>query len=113
MSDNKVFKISKSQLKRLISTKIGTAVASDEIMVKGRPVGKMERIALIPEKPDFSGWTFMAGDEEQEYLDAPWNSGVYNLNTIANYDKAIIPYLESEVGTIIDFTSGEPVVTKD
>jgi hypothetical protein len=103
--DNKDYKIKKDQIKRVISVKLGVAIASDEIMVQGKPVGYMERIALIPEHPEFSGWTFASGEETQEFLDNPLNSGFYNLNTIANYDAAIIPYLDSEVGTIVDLSA--------
>lgn len=29
----------------------------------------------------------------------PNNFSIFNLNTICNYDKAIIPYLKSEIGS--------------
>lgn len=66
-------------------------IASDRITVDGRPVGFMFR--------DYSGWNFFAGDESQEYVDDAGNLGLYSLNTIANYDRAILPHLDARHGT--------------
>ena len=33
--------------------------------------------------------------ESQEYVNNPDNIGIYDVNTIANYDCSIIPYLNS------------------
>jgi hypothetical protein len=48
-----------------------------------------------PDRPEDSGWWFFAGDEDQAYIDDPKNTGVYAVNTIANYDPDIIPYLKT------------------
>ncbi|MFV8050746.1 DUF2185 domain-containing protein [Mycobacterium sp. 48b] len=64
--------------------------ASDRIMVDGAPVGYMYR--------DGDGWNFMAGDENQDYVDDPANLGLYSLNVLANYDRAIIDYLDAPPG---------------
>ena len=98
----KEFFIKRSDLKKVISTELGSAIVSDAIMVDGKPVGHMERIEGLDSHPDFSGWTFIAGDESQDYLDSPFNSGIYNLNTVANYDERIVGHLEAAVGTSID-----------
>ena len=45
-----------------------------------------------------SGWRFFAGDEDQEYMNNPNNHGVYDVNTIVNYDPDILPYLDSAFG---------------
>jgi len=53
---------------------------------------------MYREEPDNdfdSGWRFTAGDESDEYMDDPGNSGIYALNTIANYDPEIIPFLNA------------------
>ncbi len=71
--------------------------ATDRIMVDGSKVGFMYR-----EKPEYegdSGWRFMAGDETAEYMDAPEHSGIYMLNTVANYDPDIIANLQVSYGT--------------
>lgn len=71
--------------------------ATDRIMVDGSRIGFMYRES--PEYEGDSGWRFAAGDEQAEYLDQPDNSGIYMLNTVANYDPDIIPYLKSDYGT--------------
>ena len=48
--------------------------------------------------PD-SGWRFFEGGESQAYLDDPKNIGIYQLNTICNYDPDIIPLLNAPFGT--------------
>ena len=73
--------------------------ASDRIIEDGRRVGYMYRehpkIAGIPD----SGWRFVAGDENREYMANPANMGTYALNTLCNYDPDIIPLLNSPYGT--------------
>ncbi len=72
-------------------------IATDRILVDGCKVGYMYR-----EQPEFdgdSGWRLTAGDESDEYMDDPDNSGLYHLNTLCNYDPEIIPFLHAEVGT--------------
>lgn len=75
--------------------------ATDRILVDGCKVGYMYR-----EEPDDdsendldSGWRFTAGDESDEYMDDSKNSGFYALNTIANNDSEIIPFLTAPYGS--------------
>jgi len=96
---NKEFKIKGENIKQLIKS-IGGCYATDKITVDGELVGFMYR-----EQPDFkadSGWRFLSGSESQEYADIPNNWNIYDINTIANYDKAIIPYLELPIGTELE-----------
>ena len=76
---------------------IGSCCASDRITVDGEKIGYMYR-ELPYDKID-SGWRFFAGDEDRKYVDNPDNFALYHVNTIANFDRAIIPYLFSPVGT--------------
>lgn len=46
-----------------------------------------------------SGWTFMAGDEDEDYVNNPDHWAIYEVNTVCNYDQTILPYLESPPGT--------------
>lgn len=81
---------------------MGSCYATDKITVDGLPVGFMYR-----EEPDDeydSGWRFFSGTETQDYADDPGNTSIYEVNTIANYDKAIIPFLDSEPGTEFERT---------
>ena len=93
---DKPFKIPKDQIRRLIPD-LGGCFASDRITVDGAPVGFMYR-----EPPDSnldSGWRFFAGDESEEYADTPDNFAIYEVNTICNYDPAIIPFLDAQAGS--------------
>ena len=99
----KAFKIPGDQIRRLIPH-MGGCHASDRITVEGAPVGYMYR-----EQPDFdadTGWRFFAGDESQEYADTPDNFGIYKVNTICNYDPAIIPFLDAAVGSAFGRVQG-------
>mgnify|MGYP001127431003 CR=1 FL=1 len=79
-------------------------IASDRILVDGCKVGYMYRETPDEGVPD-SGWRFLAGDEDDDYMDNPENAGLYQLNTICNYDRDIIPYLNAPYNTA--FTRGE------
>ena len=91
----KKFKLRPDQIKTLVSG-FGGCFASDRILVDGKKVGYMYR--QIPDrKKEYldSGWTFMAGDETQEYADNPNNWANYDVNTICNYDPEIISMLNA------------------
>jgi hypothetical protein len=95
----KQFKIAADQMKPLAEER-GGCMATDAITVEGRRVGYMYR-----EAPDFegdSGWRFFSGTESPEYLDDPSHTDVYDVNTIANYDPAIIPLLNSPAGSAFE-----------
>ena len=83
---------------------MGSCFATDKITVDGMKVGYMYR-----EEPDEqmdSGWRFFSGTEDQEYVDNPDNTMLYNVNTIANCDRAIIAYLDSPFGTELERIEG-------
>ena len=73
-------------------------LASDRITKGGFKVGYMYREEPSEGKPD-SGWRFLAGDEDDEYTNNPNNLHLFAINTICNYDKDIIPYLKSPIGS--------------
>jgi hypothetical protein len=90
-------------LKDIVSG-IGACIASNRITVDGQPVGFMYR-----ERPEFegdSGWRFLAGDEDDEYMENNLNSKVYDVNTIANYDIAVVPYLKLAFGIELERIEG-------
>lgn len=74
----------------------GGCLATDRIVVDDVPVGYMYREA--PANEEDSGWRFFAGDEDAEYMADASKHDVYDVNTIANYDPCILPYLDSEIG---------------
>ena len=73
-------------------------IVSDKITKEGFKVGYMYREEPSEGRPD-SGWRFMAGDESQDYTDDPSNMHVFAINTICNYDKDIIPFIHSKIGS--------------
>lgn len=91
----KKFKIKAEDIQQLIEP-MGSCLASDKITVEGLPIGYMYREK--PEEENDSGWRFLSGTESQEYIDDPNNSMVFEVNTVANYDTSIIPYLKSRAG---------------
>ncbi|MBI5761012.1 MAG: DUF2185 domain-containing protein [Planctomycetales bacterium] len=93
---DKAFRIPGDQIKRLVPA-MGGCYASDRITVDGMKVGYMYR--ETPDERFDSGWRFMSGDESQEYADNADNWAIYEVNTICNYDFAIIPYLDVAYGT--------------
>ncbi len=92
---HKYFKLKPEDIKQLIEP-MGSCLASDKITVEGLPVGYMYR--EDPEEENDSGWRFLSGTETQDYIDDPNNSMVFEVNTVANYDTSIIPYLKSRTG---------------
>lgn len=99
----KKFRLRAEQI-RPLATGHGGCFASDLITVEGARVGFMYR-----EDPDFqadSGRRFMSGLESDEYVDDPDNLEIYDVNTIANYDPDIIPFLDSPVGSAFERESG-------
>ena len=91
----KVFQIADCDLRSIVAT-MGACLATDRIVVDGRKVGYCYREP--PESEDDSGWRFFAGDEELAYLENADNMGLYEVNTIANYDEAIIGVLGYSIG---------------
>lgn len=92
----KRFKIEASQI-RPLAVGYGSCIASDHITVEGKPVGFAYREA--PSDDIDSGWRFMSGDENDDFLENSNNFEIYDVNTIANYDPLIIQLLKSTIGS--------------
>ena len=99
----KQFKLQPEEFVQLIEP-IGSCLASDRITVGGEKVGYMYREE--PNDESDGGWRFFAGDESEQYSDDPNNFEIYDVNTIANYDRAIIPYLSFEAGSQLERVAG-------
>ena len=78
----------------------GGCLATDEITVRGLPVGYMHR--EMPADRLDSGWRFFAGTESQDYLAEPSHSAVYDVNTIANYSPDIVDWLMAPPGAAFE-----------
>jgi hypothetical protein len=82
---------------RSLATGRGGCFATDHITVDGYRVGYMYRDR--PDDDGDSGWRFFSGHETDEYANDPGNFAIYDVNTIANYDLEIIPFLDAPFGS--------------
>src|SRR5262245_43138383 len=95
----KEYRLRPDQIKQL-ATGYGGCFATDMITIDGYKVGLMYR--QEPDNDLDSGWRFLAGRESQEYMDNPGNLAIYDVNTIANYDSEIIPFLDAPSGSAFE-----------
>ena len=87
-------------------------IVSNKITKEGFKVGYMYREQPTDGYPD-SGWRFMAGNEDDEYMDNPNNHHIFAINTICNYDKDIITYLKSKIGSAYIRISDSEFIIED
>ena len=89
--------------------KVGFALAPKQLVDKKLRVRFMYR-----EQPDNkydSGWRFFTGFESDELVNNPDNIGLYDVATIIQIDKDIVPYLSSPVGSAFEReTPNDPFV---
>lgn len=100
---NKKFKILATDIKPLALGR-GGCIATDMITVEGRKVAFMYR--EMPDNDVDSGWRFMSRYESPEYMDDPDNHAIYDVNTIANYDAEIVPFLDAPIGSTFERPGG-------
>ena len=89
------------EIKQLVPASLGACLVTDKITVEGLPVRFMYREPT--EEGMDSGWRFLSGTETDEYMENPHNSGIFDVNTVANYDRNIIPYLKAAVRTAWEY----------
>ncbi|OIN58446.1 DUF2185 domain-containing protein [Arsenicibacter rosenii] len=94
--NTKEYKLKKEDIKSLTDF-AGGCLSSDKIVVEGLVIGYMYREE--PEIAEDNGWRFFSGTESDDYINDAQNLAYYSVNTIANYDPSIIPYLESPIGS--------------
>lgn len=102
----KTFKLRPDEILPLVKNQ-GACIASDMITVDGYPVRFMYRETSHPQRPEDSGWRFLSGLEDESYMGDANRHSVYDVNTIANYDPSIIPFLASAPGTAFEKAEGE------
>jgi hypothetical protein len=100
---DKNFKLTAEEIKP-IAVGYGGCIASDMIVVEGLPVRFMYRAA--PHNPMDSGWQFLSGFENDAYMADNTNHGIYDVNTIANYDPSITPFLDAPIGSAFEKAPG-------
>lgn len=103
MASEKKFKLKAEEIMQLIEP-MGGCIATDKITVHGELVDYMVREES--QNAVDSGWQFFSGTEDQDYIDNADNLAIYDVNTIANYDRAIIPYLNLPFGTQLERIHG-------
>jgi hypothetical protein len=89
----KKFFLSGEQMKQLVPEGLGGCFITDRVTVDGLKIGYMYR--EVPDRPEDSGWRFFSGDESEDYINDPSHTGIYDLNTAANYDPDVVPYLDT------------------
>lgn len=103
---------SEKQIKELLNWNgADGCLATDKITIEGYKVGYMYR--EMPDNDYDSGWRFLAGMEDDIYMNNSDNIGAYKLNTICNYDELIIPYLNMPIGTVLIKTKNNEFIIDD
>ena len=81
------------------------AYVSKKIMDEGWKIGYMCREEAVNEND--SGWSFVVGDEDDEYINDYHNIQLMSINSVMQYDSAIWKYITSPVGTRLIRVSSE------
>jgi hypothetical protein len=89
---SKHFYIPGEKIKQLVPP-MGSCFITDRVTVDGLKIGYMYRERA--DRPEDSGWRFFSGDEQEDYIEDSTHTGIYAVNTAANYDPDIIPYLDT------------------
>ncbi len=85
------------------------AYVSKKITKEGWKVGYMVRNESLDEQD--SGWQFLAGNEDEGYLESPENIELLNIASVCEFDSAILKYLYNPVSTqLIRISSSEFVI---
>jgi hypothetical protein len=99
----KLFKLKREEIAP-VALGQGGCLSTDRVVVDGELVGYMYRDSPINELD--SGWRFFAGDEDASYMANSQRHGVYDVNTIVNYDPDILPFLDAMVGSRFERVGG-------
>ena len=83
---------------------LGVCVATNKVMVDGMKVGFMYREE--PGDDIDSGWRFFSGTEDEEYVDDPDNSGIYDVESVILHDNAVKQYIKSPIGSEFERVEG-------
>ncbi|MCI8509145.1 MAG: DUF2185 domain-containing protein [Lachnospiraceae bacterium] len=79
---------------------------SRKVTDEGWKVGYMTRAEAMNEND--SGWSFMAGNEDDEYIDDYRNIRLLSIAEVCQLDSEVLRYIENPVGTaLIRNSSGE------
>lgn len=90
-----LFRLNQDEIQQFVPD-MGYCYATNKITMEGLKIGYMYK--EMSDDANDSGWRFFSGVETQDYIDDANNIQIFDVNTIANYDNAIIPYLTAPVG---------------
>jgi hypothetical protein len=96
---SKQFHHPRDEIRELVPGR-GWCAATDHILVEGHRVGWMHREEPVDQGD--SGWRFFSGLESEAYLGVAEHVDGYDVNTVANYDPDIIPFLDAPVGSAFE-----------
>ena len=90
--------------------KDGYIVASNEVMLLGKPVGYLYREE--PSNEDDSGWRVFSGEETREYADDPNNFSLYYASSVVKVAPELREFLQFDFPVAFerDRESGQFVV---
>lgn len=89
-----------------------TAYLSKKILEEGWKIGYMRRDKPVNEND--SGWSFMAGNEDDEYYNDYKNIALVSVQEVYQLDPDILEYIENPVGTaLIRISSNEFEIDKN
>ncbi len=88
-------------------TSLGLCLVSNLITMEGKKVGYMYREEIQEDAENDSGWRFLAGTETEEYVADEKNSKVFEVETIADFDPDILPYLNYPEGSELERMEGK------
>lgn len=88
------------------------AYVSKKITKEGWKVGYMFKDKALNEWD--SGWQFLAGNEDDKYLESPENIELLSIASICQIDSDILKYLDNPIGThLIRISSNEFEIDKN
>jgi len=102
-AEDKPYRLTAAEIRPLAEGH-GACIASDKITVDGAPVRFMYREPALHDVD--SGWRFLSGLESDAYLQDAAHHAFYDCNTIANFDRTIVPYLDAPVGSVFEKPPG-------
>lgn len=94
-NDKLSLRLNQDEIQQLVPN-MGYCYATNKITMEGLKIGYMYK--EMSDDANDSGWRFFSGVETLDYIDDANNIQIFDVNTIANYDNAIIPYLTAPVG---------------
>lgn len=117
VTDEKMAEFKKSEeymqsIKNRMNLLNKTAYISNKILKDGWKVGYMNREEVLNEND--SGWSFMAGDEDDEYLSDYKNVTLLSIYNIYQLDSDIWNYIDNPIGSkFIRISSNEFEIDKN